>query len=257
MRKLTLLLLSVLSALFAYSQDTSLAIIPQPVSEQLTGGHFVLPPSIVVETLNQKPLAHTLQDLKTHLSVPTGYSVTVTSQPSPAATIRLVLNKTVDNTLGAEGYNLSVTSRAVVIRANQPAGLFYGVQTLYQLLPKEIGSPVPVKNVVWKAPCVTITDYPRFGWRGFMLDVARHFSTKQEVKGFIDEMVQYKFNLLHLHLTDDEGWRIQIKSLPKLTTVGAWNVRRQGTFGTFAAPAADEPKDYGGYYTQDDIREIV
>ena len=257
MRKLTILFLSVLASLFAFSQDISLAIIPQPVSEQLTGGHFVLPASVVIEARDQKPLAHTLQDLKTHLSLPTGYSVTITSQPSPAATIRLVLNKTADNTLGAEGYTLSVTSRSVVIRANQPAGIFYGIQTLYQLLPKEIGSLVPVKKVSWQAPCVTITDYPRFSWRGLMLDVARHFSTKQEVKGFIDEMVQYKFNLLHLHLTDDEGWRIEIKSLPKLTTIGAWNVRRTGTFGTFAAPADDEPKDYGGYYTQDDIREIV
>ena len=110
MRKLTLLLLSALASLFAFSQDTSLAIIPQPVSEQLTGGHFVLPASILVEARDPKPLAHSLQDLKTRLSLPTGYSVTISSQASPAATIRLVLNKTVDNRLGAEGYTLSVTS---------------------------------------------------------------------------------------------------------------------------------------------------
>ena len=123
MRKLTLLLLSVLVSLFAFSQDTSLAIIPQPVSERLTGGHFVLPASILVETRDIKPLAHTLEDMKTHLSLPTGYSVTFANQFSPAATIRLVLDKSTANTLGAEGYTLTITSKSVVIRASQPAGM--------------------------------------------------------------------------------------------------------------------------------------
>ncbi len=90
-----------------------------------------------------------------------------------------------------------------------------------------------------------------------MFDVSRHFFTKDEVKNFIDEMVKYKYNLLHLHLTDDEGWRIQIKSLPKLTEVGAWNAHRVGTFGSFSSPTPDEPRNYGGFYTQDDIRELV
>ena len=91
-----------------------------------------------------------------------------------------------------------------------------------------------------------------------MFDVSRHFFTKAEVEQFIDEMVKYKYNLLHLHLTDDEGWRIEIKSLPKLTTVGAWSVRRTGNFGTLEHfPTPDEPRDYGGFYTQDDVRELV
>ena len=90
-----------------------------------------------------------------------------------------------------------------------------------------------------------------------MFDVSRHFFTKEDVKNFIDEMVKYKYNLLHFHLTDDEGWRIQIKSLPRLTEVGAWSTKRIGTFGTFSVPTADEPRDIGGFYTQDDIRELV
>jgi len=259
MRKLIFSLLSAIFCLPAFSQDSAgpLTLIPEPVSQQLAPGRFVLPASILVEARDQQDLSQTLQDLKTHLSVPTGYSVTVTRQADPAAVIRLVLNKPADNSLGAEGYTLAVTPKSVVIHANQPAGLFYGIQTLYQLLPKEIESKELVKNNNWSMPCVTITDYPRFGWRGLMFDVSRHFFTKQEVKGFIDEMVQYKFNLLHLHLTDDEGWRIEIKSLPRLTQVGAWNVRRVGTFGSFDAPAPNEPKDYGGFYTQDDIRELV
>src|SRR6202012_3959137 len=136
-------------------------------------------------------------------------------------------------------------------------GLFYGVQTLVQLFPKEIVSDKYEADVKWISPCVDITDYPRFKWRGLMFDVARHFFTKAEVEEYIDNMVKYKMNLLHLHLTDDEGWRIEIKSLPRLTTVGAYNVKKVGYFGTFSPPAPDEPRTYGGFYTQDDIREIV
>lgn len=259
MRKTILSLLAAFAFFCAWSQDSSglPALIPEPVSQQMNAGHFVLPSSILVEAPADPGLSQTVLDLKTHLSVPTGFAVTISAKANPDATVRLVLNKTPDNTLGTEGYTLSVTPKNVLIRANQPAGLFYGIQTLYQLLPKEIESRQLVKKESWAAPCATITDYPRFGWRGLMFDVARHFFTKQEVKGFIDEMVRYKFNLLHLHLTDDEGWRIQIKTLPKLTEVGAWSVRRVGTFGSFDAPAADEPKDYGGFYTADDIRELV
>ncbi len=90
-----------------------------------------------------------------------------------------------------------------------------------------------------------------------MFDVVRHFFTKEEVKQYIDDMVKYKYNLLHLHLTDDQGWRIEIKSLPKLTEVGAWRVEKTGTFGTFTPPAENEPRTYGGFYTQDDIKELV
>ena len=243
----------------AFSQDPAapIALIPEPVSLQVNSGHFVLPASIVIEAPDQKPLAQALTDLTTHLSIPTGYNVTVTKQTTGTAAIRLELNKTPENELGAEGYHLTVTTKNIVIRANQPAGLFYGIQTLLQLLPKEIESHEKITSVNWQAPCVTITDYPRFGWRGLMFDVSRHFFTKAEVKSFIDEMVKYKYNLLHFHLTDDEGWRIQIKSLPRLTEVGAWSVRRVGTFGTFSKPGPEEPRDNGGFYTQDDIRELV
>src|SRR5581483_12443692 len=98
-----------------------------------------------------------------------------------------------------------------------------------------------VKDVKWQAPCVEIMDYPRFGWRGLMFDVSRHFFTKEQVEEYIDEMARYKFNLLHWHLTDDEGWRIEIKSLPRLTTVGAYNVKKVGYFGSFPPPGPDEP----------------
>jgi hexosaminidase len=159
--------------------------------------------------------------------------------------------------LRKEGYHLSVTSTHVTITANQPAGLFYGVQTLLQLLPKEIESKVIVRDAKWIIPAVEITDYPKLAWRGLMFDVARHFFTKVEVMQYINTMARYKYNVLHLHLTDDEGWRIEIKGFPKLTEIGAWNVKRVGEFGDFIPPKPDEPRDYGGFYTQEDIRELV
>lgn len=168
-----------------------------------------------------------------------------------------MLNPIENPTIGKEGYQLAINTKGIVIKANQAAGLFYGVQTLMQLLPNEIESKSKIKNIKWTVPNVKITDYPRFGWRGLMFDVSRHFFAKQDVKQYIDAMVRYKYNLLHLHLADDEGWRIEIKGLPRLTEVGAYSAKRVGYFGTFAPPPANEPRTYGGFYTQEDIKELV
>lgn len=238
------------------SKPQDISIIPQPVHMQKGSGHFTLPKNIVIQAPNVPELRETVAFLRERMSVPTGYHVvSVSSSPTPV--IKLQLNTEADDKLGSEGYNLSVTPSRILIRANKPAGLFYGVQTLIQLFPAEIENKVQTANVIWSAPVVEITDYPKLGWRGLMFDVARHFFTKDEVKQYIDAMVRYKFNLLHLHLTDDEGWRIEIKGLPKLTEVGAWNVKRIGEFGDFIPPSANEPRDYGGFYTQDDIKELV
>jgi hexosaminidase len=217
----------------------------------------VLPSNIIIQSSKSAELTQTVAFLKERLSTPTGHFVSVIHSASPTATFKLLLNDKEDATIGAEGYQLSVNTKQVVITANKPAGLFYGVQTLLQLLPAAIESKEEVKQVKWSIPCVEIIDYPRLGWRGLMFDVARHFFTKQEVKQYIDAMVRYKYNILHLHLTDDEGWRIEIKGLPKLTEMGAWNVKRVGTFGDFIPPTADEPRNYGGFYTQEDIKELV
>ena len=144
----------------------------------------------------------------------------------------------------------------MVITANKPAGLFYGVQSLLQLLPKEVESKALAK-VKWTVPGVKITDYPRFVWRGMMLDVSRNFFTKEEVKKYIDQISRFKYNTLHLHLTDDNGWRIEIKSLPKLTEVGAWRVHRAGHFGDREKPKPGEAATDGGFYTQADMKEII
>ncbi len=169
----------------------------------------------------------------------------------------MILNSKANKQLGTEGYELSVSPKSITIKANAEAGLFYGVQSLLQLFPKEIEAKDVVEGIEWKVPCVEVIDYPRLGWRGLMFDVARHFFTKEEVKQYIDAMARYKFNVLHLHLTDDEGWRIEINGYPKLTEVGAWNVKKVGTFGDFIPPTPDEPRTYGGFYTQEDLKELV
>jgi hexosaminidase len=256
--KLWIALLSLFACGFSFSQSNPAvtAIIPEPVSVKTTSGQFLLPQNVVIETAFARQLQQPVNVLQERLSKAAGKKVTVANAAANAS-IKLQLNKTTDNSIGNEGYKLSVTPKVIVIKANKPAGIFYGVQTLLQLLPKEIESATPVSNVQWTVPALEITDYPRFGWRGLMFDVARHFFTKKEVMQFIDDMVRYKYNILHMHLTDDEGWRLEIKGLPKLTEVGAWNVKKQGYFGTFSAPGPDEPRNYGGFYTQDDIKEIV
>ncbi|MES2005030.1 MAG: family 20 glycosylhydrolase [Bacteroidota bacterium] len=256
--KKSLVIFSTLLSLAATAQTVKkeIAIIPEPVSMKQGEGSFTLQGTVTIEAPAQPELKQVTEALKERLTAAAGLIVAV-SNNLPAAHIRFVLNKTNETAIGAEGYHLSVTTKNIQITANKPAGLYYGVQTLLQLLPKEIESATKMANIKWEVPVVEITDIPRFGWRGLMFDVARHFFTKAEVKQFIDDMVRYKYNLLHLHLTDDEGWRIEIKGLPRLTEVGAWNVKKVGYFGTFAKPAADEPRNYGGFYTQDDIREIV
>ncbi|MBN1419798.1 MAG: family 20 glycosylhydrolase, partial [Planctomycetes bacterium] len=152
---------------------------------------------------------------------------------------------------GTEGYALDVTIRGVRIRAAGPAGLFYGVQTLRQLLPPSIYGAEVVSGAEWTVPCVEITDAPRFGWRGLLIDPARHFIPKDDVLRFIDAMAIHKLNRLQMHLTDDQGWRIEIRRYPRLTEIGAW---REVEFLYGGEP---DGKLHGGFYTQDDIREIV
>lgn len=248
--------LAIFACLAVSGQSPSVAIIPEPVSMKTGTGTFTLPKTVVLNAPLHTDMKEVIGILQQRMARSTGSNI-VLNNAAANPTIKMILNASAEKTLGNEGYRLSVTNKNITIRANQPAGLYYGVQTLMQLFPKEIESTERKTNVAWTAPAIEITDYPRFGWRGLMFDVSRHFFTKAQVKQYIDDMVRYKYNLLHLHLTDDEGWRLEIKGLPKLTEVGAWNVKKIGYFGTFAAPSPDEPKDFGGFYTQDDIRELV
>lgn len=257
MKKISLFFLICINfTAFSQSNDWGIALIPQPVSLEKQRGAFEVPDPLIIHTGNNAELKKLANGLAERLGMATGKKVVVNEAADPQSNgISLVLagNKSIP----AEGYQLNVSTGQVVLEAGEPSGIFYGIQTLLQLLPKEIESNSKAEKAKWEIPAVKISDHPRFGWRGLMLDVSRHFFTKEQVKQFIDDMVKYKFNLLHWHLTDDQGWRIEIKSLPKLTSVGAWRVEKTGRFNTFSKPAPNEPKTYGGFYTQDDIKEVV
>ncbi|WP_375444976.1 beta-N-acetylhexosaminidase [uncultured Fibrella sp.] len=232
-------------------------LIPNPVLVQIQTGQFALNKATVI-TYTKPESATVAALLANQLAAQTSFSlVSKPAKSTPANVIALVLNTSPDATLGREGYRLSSSPRGVVIAANQPAGLFYGTQTLLQLLPLERTQPTAAPPALLQVPAVQIMDRPRFGWRGVMLDVSRSFFTKEEVMRYIDQLAQFKINTLHWHLTDDNGWRIEIKSLPRLTSVGAWRVPRDGHYGDRPNPKPGEPATYGGFYTQDEIREVV
>ena len=160
----------------------------------------------------------------------------------------------VDEYMLKEAYRLSVTPKRINIAASTPAGFFYAFQTLKQLMPRNVMAGVPDAGVKeWSVPCVFIEDKPRFSWRGFMLDEGRHFYGKEEIKKIIDVMAAYKMNRFHWHLTEDQGWRIEIKKYPKLTEVGAWRNSKVCAWGDVKPDGIR----YGGYYTHEDIKEVV
>lgn len=153
---------------------------------------------------------------------------------------------------------MQVSSGQIRVKASDSKGLFYGLQNLRLLLPPAIESSTAQDTVEWTVPEMTVKDAPRFGYRGFMLDVSRYFLPKEELLRMIDCMALLKLNRLHLHLTDDNGWRLEIKKYPKLTEVGAWKVDRQHLpFPERRNPKRGEPATVGGYYTQADMKEII
>ncbi|MET9954913.1 beta-N-acetylhexosaminidase [Streptomyces sp. NPDC006339] len=209
-------------------------------------------------TLDAGPGTHdTARWLRSALGAATG--LPFADGPGPRA-IRLRISADVEREHGPEGYRLStdgsVADAAVAIEGGGPAGVFWGAQTLRQLLGPDAYRRAPLVRGgrAWDLPALTVSDGPRFRWRGLMLDVARHFMPKDDVLRQLDLMAAHKLNVLHLHLTDDQGWRIEIRRHPRLTEVGAWRARTK--WGHRASPLWNETP-HGGYYTQDDIREIV
>ncbi len=252
----SLLLITVASLPGQQPASGKIALIPQPASLSLGAGSFSLPNEIVVITPNNDEIKKIAASFSKQLGA-IAINVRMQQGNEPAVN-SIFFSLSPAANIPKEGYNLKVTNSGITVTAREPAGIFYAVQTLLQLFPKQIESKETQKpGAPWSLPVVTIEDYPRFGWRGLMLDVSRHFFTKEQVKQYIDEMVKYKFNILHWHLTDDQGWRIEIKSFPKLTSIGAWRVDKTGTFNTFSKPTPEEPRDYGGFYTQEDIKEVV
>ncbi|HKC92162.1 MAG TPA: beta-N-acetylhexosaminidase, partial [Candidatus Limnocylindria bacterium] len=230
------------------------ALIPVPAKLTPRSGAFVLgaTTSIVVAD-DLRAEAELLRD---QLRPATGLPLPI---PSSAKTSRiaLALDSSLAN-LGEEGYRLTVGADEVAIRAPKPAGIRHGAQTLRQLLPPDIHRRAPIAGASWAIPAVEIEDRPSFAWRGSHLDVGRHFMPKEFVLKHIDLLALHKLNVFHWHLTEDQGWRIEIKKYPKLTAVGAFRK------DSMTAPRTKDPslrkfsgRPHGGFYTQDDVREVV
>ncbi len=245
------LFFALLCTTVSLAQPTQPALIPSPQTFESRTGHFTITAQTRLNILTPVPSVRRM----VQRNLP-GLRLTDQTRPARAITVRLASVPGV----GPEGYDLTVSPTGVLLTAPREAGLFYGLQTLRQFLPVNAFArrDNPVKRTVTGVvPALHIRDQPRFGWRGLMLDVSRHFFDKAFVMRYIDQMAQYKFNVFHWHLTDDQGWRIEIKSLPRLTQVGAYRVPRTGVWRDITNPLPGENTTYGGYYTQDDIREVV
>ena len=223
-------------------------LLPRPASILDGDGEFPLDQSTAIHTPDE--LAPTAQWLQAALRPATGLPLPITAPSTGRGVITLAPR----DDLGSEAYRLVVTATAVTVEGGDRAGVFYGCQALLQLLPPAVHRRSPAAGVRWAVPAVTVHDAPRFGWRGVMLDVARHFMPKHDLLRFIDLLAMHRLNTLHLHLSDDQGWRIEIRRHPALTRAGAW--RHESQRGVpHDAPGDGRP--HGGFYTQDDIREIV
>jgi hexosaminidase len=229
--------------------DKEPAIIPQPVNMKFNAGGFIVKKSTVIycKTKDLFNIGNLLARQLGGLEVKEG----------SGKGVNLSLTEAEDKGLGAEGYKLFVSPELIDLTANKPNGIYYGVQTLLQMIPVGFENGSDQKGFVCEIRSAVIEDYPRFKWRGLLFDVSRHFFTIDEVKKLIDEMVMYKFNILQLHLTDDQGWRVEIKAMPELTGTGAWRVPRTGLWWDREPPKDGEKATYGGFYTHEQIKDLV
>ncbi|SUZ77224.1 uncharacterized protein METZ01_LOCUS30078 [marine metagenome] len=238
----------------ACSTPRNPSVIPQPVQMEVGRGGFDLDADtrIVLSNPTNLEVQQLTESWARPIRATSGFNLLLVDTPDDAPSNMITLRLSQDAPHPVEGYRLNVTSDAVTVEAKTPAGLFYGLQTLTQLLFGDHTSG-------WSVPVVQIVDAPRFAYRGMHLDVGRHFFPVAFVKKYIDLLAMYKMNKFHWHLTEDQGWRIEIKKYPKLTEIGAY---RQETvmgknFERFDRPYVGDGKPHGGFYTQDEVREVV
>ena len=242
-------------------------VIPKPVNVEILDGNFILNENTTIFYIkNLENMANFLAD---YLKNSTRYSL-LTKPIDNIEEIEKEIGIEIKNrenknyitfcideklsNLGSEGYSLNVSKNSILISSLTINGIFYGIQTLRQLLPPEIESEEQIHNVSWKIPCVNIKDYPRFPWRGFMFDVSRHFYPVKTIKLMLDMLAFHKMNVFHWHLINDQGWRIEIKKYPKLTEVGS--KRKESQINGWLSKEYDG-KYHEGYYTQEEIKDIV
>lgn len=227
------------------------ALVPQPSHLNVTNESFEFGKQVKAKVAPYQgdSINIVFDSFKDDFRKATGIKIASTRNEAKA-TILLNLNKE----LAADAYKLNVSKEQIRIEAARPVGFFYALQTLKQLMPRNVMAGVGmIERKAWSIPTVEIEDAPRFQWRGFMLDEGRHFFGKEEVKRVLDMMATYKMNRFHWHLTEDQGWRIEIKKYPKLTEVGAWRDSKVLAYGDVKT----DGERYGGFYTQKDIKEVV
>lgn len=249
-RILLSLALGTLSVLLLFGQETP-SITPLPTHLATRDGHFVLcnGQRISVPAYPDDSLKNITKQFAREMGIATGIKMKTSGNPSKAS-MQILLKED----LAPEGYRLQVTPEHLVIHVSKPAGLFYAFQTLKMMMPRNVMAMKADKTVTkWEIPAVDIEDAPRYGWRGFMLDVGRHFFGKEEIKRVLDMMATYKMNRFHWHLTEDQGWRIEIKKYPLLTKTGAWRNSKALAWGD----TKTDGLRYGGFYTRKDITEII
>lgn len=228
-----------------------IALTPQPAHLTVKDGRFEFGNQLKAKVTPYQgdSIRMVFESFKKELQEATGIKVSSTQKEAKA---RIILD--LNPQLPAEAYKLNVSKEQVRIEASRPAGFYYALQTLKQLMPRNVMAGVATSDhSQWSLPSVEIEDAPRFEWRGFMLDEGRHFFGKDEIKRVIDMMAIYKMNRFHWHLTEDQGWRIEIKKYPKLTETGAWRNSKVLAYGD----VKPDGERYGGFYTQKDIKEIV
>lgn len=235
-------------------QDKAPALIPQPAEMKLQSGHFNLKPDARIAWSGGVEAAILAEQLAIILRPATGYELTTSGDAGGEVTVILDPGQEWKR----EEYRLEVERKSVTLTAGTAEGLFRGIQTFMQLLPPQVYGKTVTGGVKWTMPCISVTDNPRFEWRGMHLDVSRHFFDVEFVKRYIDILAMHKLNVFHWHLVDDQGWRIEIKKYPKLTEVGAWRVDREDkTWNSREPQKPGEKATYGGFYTQEEISEVV
>jgi hexosaminidase len=224
------------------STSNDLNIIPKPLNLEQIDGHFSIKNSVVFVTPLNSDLEKIALFFSDKIKTSTGIHIKVATEKPASDYIVLEFDPAL--ALNNEGYLLNVTNSGVTIRAKTAKGIFYGMQTLMQLLPPEIENSKTVANIDWVIPCVNIRDEPRFSWRGMLLDAGRHFISVDFIKKQLDVLAMLKINKFHWHLTEDQGWRIEIKKYPKLTEIGSKRTEEDGSI-------------HQGFYTQEQIKEVV
>jgi len=235
-------------------QDNQISVIPEPANVTIREGNFTLTEQTKIES--DPKLKDVTEYFKNLISPATGFNLVESDLKTgltKSNTIYLELTEELGN-LGEEGYCLRINQKRILLTANKPIGIFYGIQTIRQLLPIEIERKEKLSDIEWIIPSVEIRDSPRFSWRGYMLDEGRHFLGKDVVKHLLNLMALFKLNVFHWHLTEDQGWRIFIRKYPRLTKVGS--KRKKTQIGGFLSKKMDNAP-HKGYYTQKEVKEII